>query len=225
MSTFTIGAAEFKNSRKSDFQEFIEIAKGRSIISAGDWSDGRFELGLSGGLMLRIFSDAPAEVNVITTVNPGEIPPLLVALGDLPQQVPLHVLEDKLRGLRTLHAVYFLLNSGRGKKLTQYLYKNPDGDIERDLLNEEDRLFVESVSYGSWILALWAKTKRAFSAVSSVAGLVFERGREAFLRRLEAEARLLENQADTESIELAQKTWAEQEFWKKLETMTCDCVD
>jgi hypothetical protein len=55
MTHFTVGALEFDRQRKSDFEEFVEIVKGRSIISAGLWNDDRLELGLSGGLMLRIF--------------------------------------------------------------------------------------------------------------------------------------------------------------------------
>jgi hypothetical protein len=72
------------------------------------------------------------------------------------------------------------------------------------LLHESDRLYVESVSYGSWVLAIWAKTKSALKAVSSVAGLVFERGREAYISGLEAEARLRHNQADVTAIQAAQ---------------------
>ncbi len=203
MTKFTLGAAEIRTPIETDFPDFIEIAKGRSIISAADWGNGRFELGLSGGLMLRLFSKGPAEVNIISTVNPGEIPPIVVALGDLPQQSPLHIIEDKLRGLRTLHAIFWLAQNDRINDLATYLAKNPNGDIERDLLPMDDQLHVESLSYGSWLLALWAKTVSAYRSVSSVAGLVFERGREAYLRKLEANARLLENQANREAVEVA----------------------
>ncbi len=166
MATFTVGPVELGQARASAYSEFISIAKGRSIISAADWGADRFELGLSGGLMIRFFASAPTEVNVIATVNPGELPPMIVALGDLPQRVPLSVIEDKLRGLRTLHSIYFLVENGRSSDLASYLESNPDGDIERELLDEEDRLYVESISYGSWILALWAKSVKAYHAVS-----------------------------------------------------------
>jgi hypothetical protein len=203
VADYTVGAVELGLVRTSDFGEFVSIAKGRSIVSVADWGVDRFELGLSGGLMIRFFTSAPTEVNVIPTVNPGELPPLIVALGDLPQSVPLSVIEDKLRGLRTLHAIYYLVETGRSADLARYLESTPAGDIERDLLDEDDRLRVESISYGSWVLALWAKSAEAYRAVSSVAGLVFERGREAYLRRLEAEAHLRENQAEREGVQLA----------------------
>ena len=52
-------------------------------------------------------------------------------------------------------------------------------------------------------MTLWAKTVSAYKSISSVAGLVFDRGREAYLRRLEAESRLLENQANREALHVA----------------------
>ena len=207
MTIFSVGLPEFNQRRTSSFKEFISYAKGRSIISAGIWDDGRLEIGLSGGLMLRMFpygEDVPVEINLVPTVNPGEIPPIIVALGDLPQQVPMWVIEEKLRGLRTLYAIYLLSENDRLAELQVYLRDNPNGDIERDLLADSDRLMIESMSYGSWLLAVWTKTKNGFKAISSVAGLVFERGREAYLRRLEAESQLLENQADRAAIETAQ---------------------
>jgi len=205
MTIFTVGAEEIEQKRPSGFREFLEIAKGRSIISAGDWEgQGRFEVGLSGGMMLRFFFLPPMEVNMISTVNADEIPPVLIALGDLPRQVPLWMIEHKLRGLRTLYAIFFLAENNRLGELTDFIAKQPEGDIERSLLKESDRLYVESISYGSWVLAIWAKTKNAFKSVSSVAGLVFERGREAYLSRLEAESRLLGNKANLTGIEAAQ---------------------
>jgi hypothetical protein len=60
-----------------------------------------------------------------------------------------------------------------------------------------------TVSYGSWVLATWTKTKGALRTVSSAAGLVFDRGREAYLSYLEAESRLRSNQATLAGIEAA----------------------
>ena len=48
MTQFTIGPAETNDRVTSNFEEFVAIAKGRSIVSAADWGKGRFELGLSG---------------------------------------------------------------------------------------------------------------------------------------------------------------------------------
>ena len=204
MADYSIGDSDLGLVRPSSMEEFVEIAKGRSIVSVGDWGGGRFELGLSGDLMLRIFGEgSEIEVNLVSTTNPDEIPPLVLAFGNLPQRVPIHIIEDKLNGLRTLHAIFYLIQNDRASDLEAFLVSNPDGDIEKSLLNEEDQLYVESISYGSWLLAIWAKTTKAYKSVSSVAGLVLYRGREAYLRRLEAEARLVDNQADKEAIQVA----------------------
>ena len=202
MTKFTIGAAEINESRESDFSEFVSIAKGRSIVSAGDWGNGRLELGLSGGAMLRIFG-SPAnnlEINLIKTVNRDELPPLLISLGDMPQRVPLATVERKLRGLRTLYAIFYLYHTDRLNDLLDFLETTPDGDIEHNLLAEDDVLHIESISYGSWVLAVWAKSKASYKAISSVAGLAFDRGREAFLSKIEADARLAHAKARREEI-------------------------
>jgi hypothetical protein len=205
MSTFSFGAAEFEPVEEISFGDFVSLAKGRSIVSAGDWStDDRFELGLSGNLMLRIFRmPGGLEINLISTTNPDEIPPIIFSLGDMPQQVPISVIERKLFGLRTLYAIYFLTHSNRLNELTDYLAKNPTGDIEKNLLAYEESLFIESISYGSWMLAVWAKSKKAYKALSSVVGLTFARGREAYLSKLEAEARIAKARARREEIHAA----------------------
>lgn len=186
MARFTLGANEYGEELRSDFQEFVEVAKGRSIVSAADWGKDRFELGLSGDLMIPVFlSGDTIDVNLISTTNPGEIPPIAITLGNLSQRVPIHVVEDKLNGLRTLHAIFYLMQNERASDLAAYLTSEPEGDIERALLADEDRLYIESISYGSWLLTVWAKTKSAYKSLSSVAGLVFERGKDAYLRKLE----------------------------------------
>lgn len=202
MTRFTVGASEMNERRESDFSEFVSIAKGRSIVSAADWGDGRIELGLSGGAMLRVFwsPSESAEINLIATINQDELPPLLISLGDMPQRVPLATVERKLRGLRTLYAIFFLYHTGRLNELLHFLETNPDGDIEQSLLAEDDVLHIESISYGSWVLAVWAKTKASYKAISSVAGLAFDRGREAFLGKMEADTRLAQAKARREEI-------------------------
>lgn len=201
MTHFSIGASEMNERRESSFAEFVSIAKGRSIVSAADWGNGRIELGLSGGAMLRFFSSTAddTEVNLIATINREELPPILISLGDMPQRVPLATVERKLRGLRTLYAIFFLYHTDRISDLHHFLETNPDGDIEQ-LLAEDDTLKIESISYGSWVLAVWAKTQASYKAISSVAGLAFDRGREAFLGKMEAGARLAHAKARREEI-------------------------
>lgn len=204
MTEYSIGAFELNEALHSDFAEIISIIKGRSIISAADWDGERFELGLSGQLMMRFFfTPDRTRINLIGTLNKDDIPPLVISLGDMPQQVPVNLIENKLKGLRTLYAISYLCHSDRTSELTDYLAKNPHCDIEKDLIGTEEQLYIESISYGSWLLTVWSKTTNGYKALSSVVGLVFVRGREAYLKQLEANARLAEATASREEIEAA----------------------
>ena len=203
-TTFTVGAAEVEESRRSDFSEFLSIVKGRSIVSAADWGGDRFELGLSGGAMIRLLrTDEATHINVMSTANPDEVPSVVLSLGDMSQQVPISIIEKKLKGLRTLYAIYYLAEAGRLDEIVSFVKRHPYGDVESALLTPNEALRIESISYGSWIVALWANTKQAYKALSSVAGLVFERGREAYLSKLDAEARLAHARARREEIAAA----------------------
>jgi len=208
MADFSIGMFETGEAQVSKFQEFISIVSGHSIVSGADWGKERFELGLSGNLMIRFFrTPAGINVNLISTTNRGEIPPIALALGNMPSRVPANVLEEKIRGLRTVYAISYLLCNDRATQLESYLVRHPHGDIEKALLGEDEQLFFESISYGSWIVTLWAKTIEAYRALTLAVTLVYQRGREAFLRKLEAEARLKEAEAKKEEVLIARENF------------------
>ncbi|OQA91206.1 MAG: hypothetical protein BWY26_01105 [Elusimicrobia bacterium ADurb.Bin231] len=209
MSEYSIGAYEVKEAVSSTFEEFISIVKGHSITSGADWGADRFELGLSGGIMVRFFrTNNNITINLISTQNKDEIPPLVVALGDMPQRVPIGVIERKLNGLRTLYAIFYLTETGRSKELESYLIRHPHGDIEQSLLEDSERLNIESISYGSWLMTIWASSKKTYDSLRSVVGLVFERGRDAYLRKLEAQAKLSEAKAIREEVQTAREAFA-----------------
>jgi hypothetical protein len=198
--------SEQEKYRQIDFGEFVNITKGRSIISAADWGEGRFEIGLSGKLLIKFISKENNNyISIINTTNNEEIPPIALSLGDMPQQISLRIIEKKIRGLRTLYAILYLLQTNREKELESFLIKHPNGDIEEKLLLEDEKLKIESISYGSWLLTIWTKTKEAFFALKSFAFLVFERGREAFLQKMEAEASIIKEKSLQESIKTAKK--------------------
>lgn len=208
MADYSIGAYEFGQIITSDFGEFIEIVKGRSIVSGADWGNDRLELGLSGNLMVRFFrTDTGMTINLISTRNRDENPTLVIDMGDMQKRVPISIIEKKLNALRTLYAIFYLVYDDRAGQLEQFLRDNPNGDIEQSLLTPDESLFIESISYGSWVLTVWAKTKKAYKSVVSVAGLVFNRGREAFLKKLEADARLKEAEAQGKEIENRDKNF------------------
>ena len=156
--------------------------------------------------MLRFFkTDRDLILNLISTKNADENPTLVVDLGDMDKRVPISTIETKLNGLRTIYAIFYLIQNGRAKELQSYIIKYPEGDIERALLKEDEKLYIESISYGSWVLTVWGKTKKAYKALASTAGLVFARGREAYLRKLEADARLKDAEADVKKVEVREK--------------------
>lgn len=196
--------------RSIEFEEFSEIVSGRSIVAISGSPpysyNNTLTLELSGGVKADVFFDERELIvhlspyTASTYANPAS--PLLISLGDMPRMVSLRDVQLKLDGLRTLHALYFLVYSGRARELENLLRRNPDTDIESALLSEEERLHVESISSGSWNLALWArKFKESVWALGSVVGLVYDRGRDAFLRKLEADAWLKEEQAKRQAIE------------------------
>lgn len=213
MAKYSFGQFEIGPSLSTDFGTLLSIIKGRSIVSAADWGNDRFELGLSGNLMVRFFQTGSGmTINLISTRNIGENPTLVIDMGDMQQRVPIHLIESKLNALRTLYAIYYLINDNREKELENFILNNPTGDIEQSLLHPDEQLFIESISYGSWVLTVWAKTQKAYKSIVSVGGLVFERGREAFLSKLEAdsklkgaEAKLKNAEADLKETEVTEK--------------------
>jgi hypothetical protein len=198
---FTAGHPEFQVEESISFINFIDIVKGRSIVSAGVMNDGRLELGLSGGAQIRIFADPDTVINVVSTLNPDELPPVFINFGELGESVPLALIESKLQALRTLYAITFLVENGQEDDLIAFHREQPHGDVEASLLSEDARIFIESMSYGSWILTAWTKTKAAFKAIGTASLMIFERGREAQLRKLEADALIREHEAHRKAIE------------------------
>lgn len=202
MTNYTLG---YRHQLQSDFEEIISIIKGRSIVSAGDMGNS-FEIGLSGNLMVRLYgTDTEMTINILSTRNSDENPTLVIDMGDMKQRVPIHVIETKLKALRTLYAIYYLVHDNRAQDLEYLLLANPDSDIEDILLEENEKLYVESISYGSWVLTVWGETKKAYLAINSVAGLVFERGREAYLSKIEANTRIRQSEADLKAVEVKDK--------------------
>ena len=205
MSEFSLGAAETGDSIPSSFAEFISVASGRSIISGADWGDERFELGLSGDGMIRVFWTRDGlHINYVSTTNPGETPPLMLQLVDGERRVPARLLEGRLRGLRSLYAIVHLISTGRADVLERALISAPNSDLE-ELLHPDEQLFIECLAPGSWYVTLWAKVRPAYQSVLQTVAIIYVRGREALLKKLEAEARLKELAVEAKEFELATK--------------------
>jgi len=208
VARYTFGAVELSEEHESNFEQFVQFIKGRSIVSLADREPNVLELGLSGNVMVRISmhqaggwpksvsifgSNEPGlVVSALSTQNPTEPPSFAFSLGDMPPTVPAWQLETKLRGLRTAFGIFYLAN-WESKVLTQYLRQHPYGDVDR--LLGKDALQIESVSYGSWVSVLRSGGKKALDAIVAVATIVFPRTRDALLKKLEAEAELKDIEA------------------------------
>jgi hypothetical protein len=163
------------------------LVKGRSIVSLADGGD-FLELGLSGNIMVHISKgllSGAMEVICDSTINPSEPLAFALSLGTMPQVIPAWQLETKLRGLRTAFGL-LLLASSEDKRLVGYLRHHPFADID-GLLGDE-ALEIESVSYGSWVAVVRSKAKQAMDAILAVTTVFVPRARNAFLKKLEADA-------------------------------------
>ena len=190
MPTYTFGQGPFGGgAHDSDFTKFIDLVKGRSIVSLADGEE-FLELGLSGNIVVRIskaWLSGAIQVNCVSTSNPEEPQSFPFALGSSTQDMPAWQIETKLRGLRTAFGL-FLLASRNDQDLVEYLRAHPNADIDR-LLGDE-ALEVESISYGSWIAVVRSRAKQALDAIVAVATVFFPRARDAFIKKLEADAEL-----------------------------------
>jgi hypothetical protein len=204
MAEYIFGTPEISYTRTASFEEFMGVVKGSSIVSMADWSNDRIELGLSGSRQLRVsHSDGRLQVNVFSTANPEDPIAIPLSLGEMPQRVQARLVEKKLRGLRMAYAILFLIEVERFASLEHFIAIHPYGDIETRLLAPEERLQIESISYGSWIVNVWVRSKAGVRALGNVVTLAFGRSREAWLRTLENKARLTGAEADLKEVEAA----------------------
>jgi hypothetical protein len=198
MAKFFIGAEEVGESKEVSFEEFIQLAMGRSITSGADWGGGRVEFGLSGDGMLRVsWKPNGIDVRIFSTTNRSEIPSLLLALPEERRRLPFREVEKRLAALRTLHAAVYLLETGRTEILEKALATG--GEDLDSYLGVGEQLFLESIAPGSWILTVWTGFRNSYRSLLSVVAIVYTRGRDAFLTKLEAESRL--KQLDVEERE------------------------
>lgn len=186
-------ASEQQSPTVVSLDQFITLARGRSIVDIESWGDQRMDLVLSGDLRLSIIFtgiNPMSEASLTQLGRSDELPSFTLSLGDMPKRIPTATLERKLRGLRTLYAITYLTETHRTTELLSFLRAVPAGDVEANLLSPDEMLYIESVSHGSWVVVAWAKSREAFKALSQVVGIAYQRGRDAYLTKVEAQARL-----------------------------------
>lgn len=103
--------------------------------------------------------------------------------------------ETTMRSLRQLHAVSFLVEANRFEKASS------DTLDYEDLLDPEDRLFVESISAGSIWITLATRSREAFRSIVQIAAIFSDAGRSALIRKVQADASLKELEVDRSALE------------------------
>jgi hypothetical protein len=140
-------------------------------------------------------------VNYVSTTNEGDIPPLMLQLSDTDKRQTARVLELRLRALRTLYGIVHLANTDRLLAFVTELHSNGQAEIDNFLLVDE-QLYVECLAPGSWYVTVWSKLRVSYRSLLQTVAIVYSRGRDALLRKLEAEARSkeLDNEAKEFSL-------------------------
>ncbi len=205
MAEYSLGLVELAPAQESDFGEFINIVSGRSIVSGADWGSERIEFGLSGDGMLRVFwTPKGLHANFVSTTNEDEIPPLMLQITEGNKRLTARALEFRLRALRNLYAIVHLALDQKLHLAGELVASDPDCDFEI-LLDDDELLYVECLAPGSWYVTLWSKLRTSYRAVLQTVALVSLRGREAILKKLEAEAKLKSLEAEEKEFDLFAK--------------------
>jgi hypothetical protein len=95
-----------------DFADLVTLIKGSSISSLAI-ADDFFELGLTDAFNLRI----QIGVELISTLNKGELPPVRLRILSDKEDATAQAVEKHIHALRQLHAATFLVNAGRANDI------------------------------------------------------------------------------------------------------------
>lgn len=163
------------------------------------------QFALSGEALLRVFwTPGGLHVNLLSTTRKDDIPPMILELPGAERREPLGVVERRLRGLRTLHAIVHLALTERIELLRAYFDEERTDDIDT-LLGHNEALYLEALSAGSWYHTVWTGVRGSYRSLIIAVEAVYPRAREAILRKLEAEARIKELEAEEKAFKLAKE--------------------
>lgn len=174
-----------------DFEDFLGLVKGGRISSAaarGKGSKGEdfIEFGISEMFNLRISTYNKALQIMLIPLPAREFPPVQMKIIEDGENVTAELLEHRLHSVRQIYAIAFLVENGRENELASFLEEDKFGDIERDLISENDKLLVKEAIPGSLWISFIAKSKATYKALLYVCAVPYARGRDALLGRLEA---------------------------------------
>jgi hypothetical protein len=196
--------AQTGNSYQLDFSFFASLLKGTSIVSLAV-SDRSLELGLSENLLVRIESPEPGEIyaTVLSTLNPDETAPVRLQLVSDDERPTAALVEERLRNLRQVYAIIYLLNTGRQGELERLLSNSPNVDIETALIKESDRICLEAAGPGSFDVVGIVKEYASKGGRYALRGvsLLFGEGREVLMEKFRLENKLKQSQIGLKNAE------------------------
>ena len=109
-----------------------------------------------------------------------------------------------LIAVSSLHALLVMLDSSEVDAVRSMLLGNP-GVAPEQLLDRDDRIEFVSAMRGSFFTEVKARTARGLKALQTLVGSVSKEGRELMMRRLRAEVRVAEANADGAEVEVQMK--------------------
>ena len=172
---------------QTGLETLVSIIKGTSIVSLVH-SERFIELRLSENLMVRIEGDEGLTIRItlMSTLDAGEISPDRLQLISDGEEPTAALVEDRLHSLRQTYAILLLLDSERREELADALRTDPGADLERLLLRQEEKLYVQSAGPGSWWIAVLTKIGKAPQTAINALSLLYGEGRRMLLERVRA---------------------------------------
>ena len=188
------------------FADFVEIVQGATVRSCASGDD-FVELGLTEEINVRFQSGPGEQVDVflMSTLNEGDIPPMRIRIVESDQPITAELVEDRLHQLRQSYAITFMIRQGRSGELKSAIIRNPKVDLESKFIPAKEKLYISSAAPGSFWVTVLAKSDKAWAALKLSLTLPYKEGRNALLRRVEAETQLKELAVDEKRVEVGLK--------------------
>lgn len=201
MASFSIFDGTSGTRQEISVDTFTSIVRGTCILKVVH--DGFVELRLSEDIGLRF--DIQERGQLSATLSPiapvDGFPAVRVRIVKDGEQPTAMLVEKRLRSLRQIYAIAFLLHSNREGLLGKVLFGDPNGDLEEMLTNEE-QLHLQAAGPGSWWVTVLSVVKGSGQKAIYAVGALYGEGRDLIIRKMTAEVEITETEAAKRKFEL-----------------------
>ncbi len=108
---------------------------------------------------------------------------------------------DRIHALRQIYAISLLIDAGRENEIAKAFSENGSVDFE-SLIDDEDKLFINAASTGSFWLTVTTKSTAAFKSLTNIFPLFYDEGRQAVLERVRANTELVKLDVDKKHLDI-----------------------